>query len=121
MPVTRDLVDSTRIRRAAGHWVGSVNVDAVMAGQDDRPVIIVELSGEEECAGKAVIFRAMVSVVFVGRNGVATETAVFGHIRWKLVVVAEDDRFAVTANRQFRRNGAVEGPHCQRTLIGKIG
>ncbi len=66
MPVTRDLVDSTRIGRAAGHWVGSVNVDAVMPGQDNRPVIVVELSGEEECAGKAVILRAVVSVVLVG-------------------------------------------------------
>ncbi len=51
----------------------------------------------------------------------ATETTVLGHISGKLVVVAEDDRFAVTANRQFRRDGAVESPHCQRTLVGKIG
>src|SRR5258708_30179713 len=50
----------------------------------------------------------------------ANETTVLGHISGKLVVVAEDDRFAVTANRQFRRDGAVESPHCQRTLVGKI-
>src|SRR6476646_1556216 len=35
--------------------------------------------------------------------------------------MTEDDRFAVAANRQLGRNGAVESPHCQRTLIGKIG
>src|SRR6476620_7265463 len=98
MPVTRDLVDSTRIGRAAGHWVSSVNVDAVMPGQDDRPVIVIKLSGEEERAGKAVIFRAMVSVVLVRRNRVASETAVLRDISRKLVVMAEDDRFAVAAD-----------------------
>src|SRR6185312_10749691 len=54
-------------------------------------------------------------------DGVASESAVLGHISGKQVVMAEDDRFAVTANRQFRRNGSVESPECQRTLIGKIG
>src|SRR3954454_2376295 len=34
--------------------------------------------------------------------------------------MAEDDRFAVTANRELWRNGSVESPHRQRTLIGKI-
>src|SRR6476646_3070910 len=115
MPVTRDLVDSTGIGRAAGHWISGVNVDAVMSGQDDRPVIIVKLSGEEERAGKAVVLRAVVSVVLVGGNGVASEATVLRNISRKLVVMAENDRFAVTANRQLGRNGAVESPHCQRT------
>ena len=35
--------------------------------------------------------------------------------------MAEDDWFAVTANRQLGRNGSVESPHGQRALIGKIG
>src|ERR1043165_7299596 len=35
--------------------------------------------------------------------------------------MAEDDRSAVTANRQLGRNGAVESPHCSSDLIGKIG
>src|ERR1700739_250377 len=121
MPVARHLVDSTGIGWAAGHWISSGNVDAVMSGQDDRPVIVVELSGEEKRAGKSVILRAVVSVVLVGRNCVASETTVLRDISWKHVVMAKDDRFAVAANRQLRRNGAVESPHCQRTLIGKIG
>src|SRR6185312_3122725 len=85
-----------------------------------RPVIIVELSGEEERAGKAVIFRAVVSIVLVGGDGVTSKTAVLRDISRKQVVMAEDDRFAVTANRQLGRNGSVESPHRQRTLIGKI-
>src|ERR1051326_1713571 len=121
MPVARHLVDSTGIRRAAGHWVGSVNVDAGMSGQNDRPMIVIELSGEEERAGKAVVFCAVVSVVLMGSDGVASETAVLRDIGRKQVVMAEDDRFAVTANRQLRRNGSVKGPQCQRALVGKIG
>ena len=92
-----------------------------MSGQNDRPVIIVELPGEEERAGKAVVFRAVMSVVLVSGDGVAPKAAVLGDIGGKLVVMAEDDRFAVTANRQLGRNGSVESPHCQRTLVGKIG
>src|SRR6185312_11534345 len=54
-------------------------------------------------------------------DGVASESAVLGHISGKHVVMAENDRFAVTANRQLWRNGPVKSPECQRTLIGKIG
>src|SRR5438270_5373209 len=121
MPVTRDFVNSTGIGWAAGHWIGSINVDGIMSGQNNRPVIIVKLSGEEKRAGKAVVFCAVVSVVFVGRNCVPSEAAVLSYVSGKQVVMAENDWFAVTANRQLGRNGSVEGPHRQRSLIGKIG
>ena len=45
-------------------------------GQNDWPVIVIELVGEEERAGKAVILRTVVSVVLVGGDGVASETIV---------------------------------------------
>ena len=81
MPVTGDFIDSAAVIRAAGARVRSVHVDAVMAGQNDGPVIVIELTREEECAGKAVIFCAVVSVVLVGRNCVATKTTVLRYVR----------------------------------------
>src|ERR1700748_97156 len=50
----------------------------------------------------------------------ATESTVLGYVSRQLVVVAENNRFAITSNGQLRRNGSVEGPHRQRTLIRKI-
>src|ERR1051326_5702296 len=35
--------------------------------------------------------------------------------------MAEQDRFAITANRELGGNRAVESPHRQRTLVGQIG
>src|ERR1700753_1755649 len=50
----------------------------------------------------------------------ATESTVLGYVSRQLVVVAENNRFAITSNDQLRRNSSVEGPHRQRTLIRKI-
>ena len=76
MPVAGDPIDSTAVIRAAGFRIRGIHVDAVMTRENDRPVIIIELSREEECAGEAVVLRAVVAVVLVRRNGVASKTTV---------------------------------------------
>ena len=62
-------------------------VDAVAPGQDDWVVIVVELVREEEGAGKAVVLRPVMSVVFVRRNRVDAEAAVLvlvnGSLLWR--------------------------------------
>src|SRR6185312_14468978 len=119
MPVTRNFVDTAVVSRAAGAGIGSVLVDFKNARQHDWPVIVIELVGEEERAGKAVVLRTMVTVVLVGGNGVASEAVVRVHISRQPVVMAEQDRLTVTALNQVRRNGAVEGPHRVRVLSGE--
>src|SRR5581483_7025188 len=121
MPIARDFVDSTVVSWASGTRIGRVHVDAVMSGQNDGPVIVVKLSGEEELAGKTIVLRAMVSVVLVRGDGVASKAAVLRYICRKLIVMAEKDRLAIAANRQLGRNGSVKGPKCQRPLIGQVG
>src|SRR5579864_7994446 len=110
MPVAWDLIDSTAVIRAAGARIRGIHVDAVMSGQNDWPVIIIELSREEECAGKPVILCAVVSVVLVRRNCVASKTTVQRYVSGKPVVVTENNRLAVAANRQLWRNGSVKSP-----------
>src|SRR5947209_9236690 len=121
MPVAGNFVDSAVIGGAAGATIGCVSVDGVMTGKNDGPVIIVKLSWEEERAGKAIVLCAVMSVVLVRRDGVAPEAAVLRYVIRQLVVMAEQDRLAVTANRQLRRNSAVKSPHRQRPLIRQIG
>src|SRR5215472_14321674 len=106
MPVTGDFVDSAVVGRAAGARISRVLIDAAEnTSEHYRPVIVIELIGEEECAGKAVILRTMVAVVLVRRNGVATEAVVLRHIGGQPVVMAEQERLAVTGLNQLRRNG----------------
>ena len=73
-------------------------------------MIVIKLVGEEECAGEAVIFRAVMPVVLVRRNGVASETIVSVHVRRQRVVMAEKDWLTILALHQLGRNGSIEGP-----------
>src|SRR5205823_11391468 len=93
-------------------------VDAAEAGEDDRPVVIVELAGEEERAGEAVVLGAVVAVVLVSRDGVDPEAAVLA-VERQVVVLAEEDRLAVTADDELWWDRPVEGPHLQRVLGGQ--
>src|SRR5215471_20838167 len=107
MPVTGDLVDSTVVSRAAGARIGGVFIDAAEdSSQHYRPVIVIELIGEEECAGKAVILCTVVAVVLVRRDGVASEAVVLRHIGGQPVVMAEQERLTVASEDQLRRNGS---------------
>src|SRR6185437_15396336 len=111
MPVTGHVVDTAAVIRAAGAGIGCIGVDFKKSGQHDGPVVIVELIGEEERAGEAVIFRAMVAVVFMSRDGVPSEAIVRIDVRRQLVMMAYQDRLTVPALHQFGRDGSVEGPN----------
>src|ERR1700760_434727 len=109
MPVARHFVDTAVVSRAASARIGCIRVDAEVTSKHDWPVIIIELVGEEERAGEAVIFRTMVAVVLVGGDGVATEAIILRDIGGQPVVVAQKNRLTVTSLYQVRRNGAVKG------------
>src|SRR5476651_2843089 len=111
MPVTGLVDESTAAIRAAGHSVRGIRVDAVQTGEHDWPVIVIELTREEECTGKAVILCAVVAVVFVGGNGVTPKAVVGSFVSRQLVVMAENQRFAVLAHNQLWRNRSLECPH----------
>src|SRR6476646_8483514 len=97
MPVARDVGETAAAVGGAGPVVSGAGVEACEAAQLDRPMIVIELPGEEKRAGEAVIFRAMVSVVLVGADSMATETVVLRHIGRQAVEVAEENRLAVLA------------------------
>src|SRR5579871_4500195 len=104
MPVTGDLIDSAVIGRAAGARIGGISVHAEVTSQHYWPVIVIELVGEEERAGKAVILRTVVAVVLVRGDGVAPETVVLRYISRQAIVVAQQNRLTVAALNQHRRN-----------------
>ena len=119
MPVARDLVDSAVVSGAAGAGIGGIGVDGAEARQHDRPVIVIELVGEEERAGKAVILRTVVAVVLVSRDGVAAKAVVLRHISRQAVVMAEQDRLARNGPDQLWRNRSIESPDRVRVLRGE--
>ena len=52
-------------------------------------MVVVELAGEEERAGEAVVLGTVVTVVQVGGESVPPESAVLRHVGRQLVVVPE--------------------------------
>ena len=82
---------------------------------------VVELTGEEKRSGEAVVLRPVVPVVLVGADRMPPEATIHPDIRRQFVVMAEQDRFAITPQHQFRRDGSVESPHRQRSLSGQVG
>ena len=107
MPVARYSGEPAVVVRRRREGIGRVLVDRVQAGEQDRIVVVVELPGEEEGAGEAVVLRAVMSVVLVGRDGVAPEAGVAPDVERQAVVMAEQDAFAITAEQQLRRNRSV--------------
>src|SRR6185295_15513177 len=91
------------------------------ARQHDGPVVVVELAREEKRPGEAVVLRAMVAVVLVRADRVPPEAVVLAHVEWQLVAVAEQDRFAVAADYELRRNGSVERPDRIQVLGREAG
>src|ERR1700760_2325191 len=121
MPVAGHFVDAPASVRAAGAWISGICVHAEMACQHNGPVIVIKLVREEECPGEAVIFCAVMSVVFVRGNRVTTKAVVLCYICRQAVVMAEKNRLTVTALNQIRRNSAVKGPDGVRSLRGEAG
>src|SRR6267143_2346763 len=119
VPVARDAVGTAGVVRGRCFRVRGRRVDAAEAGENDRPVVIVELVGEEERAGEPVVLRAVVAVVLVRRDGVDPEAAVLGRVDRQVVVLAHEDRFAVTADDELGRDRSVEGPHLEGVLNGQ--
>ena len=116
-PVARDLDEAAAVVGARRPAIGRGRVDRAHARQDDWIVVVVELAGEEEGAGEAVVLRAVVAVVLVRRDRVPPEAAVLPHVRGQSVVVAEQDAFPVPSQHQLGRQRAVEGPQRGRLLV----
>ena len=110
MPVTRDFVQSAVVSRAAGQRIGGISIEAEVPAQNDWPVIVIELAGEEVSSGEAIVLRSVMAVVLVRGNGVAAEPVVLRNIERQTVVVAEQNRLAIASDDQLGRNGAVECP-----------
>ena len=89
VPVTTDIGYSAVTVGRPGPRVGGAGIDAIIARQDHRPVVVVELPGERERMGEAVALGRVVAVVFVRSDGVRTEAEVRGGIDRQRVVVAE--------------------------------
>src|SRR6185295_11027803 len=76
VPVARDLRDAAVVGGATGPDIGASGVDALVSGQDDGIVIIIELAGVEIGPGETVVFGPVVPVVLVGRDRMPPEAAV---------------------------------------------
>src|SRR5262249_61403782 len=109
VPVSRDLVDAV-VGGGSGAGIRRVRVDRVVAGQNHRPVVIVVLPGKEEGAREAVVLGPMMSVVLVRGDGVLPEASVTSDVVGKLVVVTEEDRFAIAREDELGRKRPVERP-----------
>src|SRR6266850_1287034 len=48
------------------------------------------------------------------------EAPVLSDVEWKLIAAAENDAFAIAADKQFRREGSIEGPQRQRPLVRQV-
>ncbi|MCY1517724.1 hypothetical protein D9M68_524210 [compost metagenome] len=73
-----------------GAWIAGGGVDGVVAGQLDRPAVVVELAGEKERVGVAVALRRTVAVVLVSRQGMQAEAAVGRRVDRQRVVMTEE-------------------------------
>src|SRR6185295_18547394 len=120
VPVTGNFIKTTRVRWARRHYVLSGVIDGVTASEDDRVVIIVELVREEVGPREAVIFRPVVSVVFVGRNRVHAKPAVVFLVYGESVVKAEQYWLAVAHLHELGRNGSVVSPDLVDLLSRQI-
>ena len=72
-----------------GARIAGVGVYAVVAGQHQRPVVVVELPGQKEGLRVTVALGRAVAVVFVGSYKVVTEAAVGSKLHRQHVVVAQ--------------------------------
>jgi hypothetical protein len=96
-------------------------LDGVVSGQDDWPVVVVELVGKVVRAGEPVVLRPVVPVVLVGGGRVASEPPVQGDVSGKSVVIAEQDGLAISHLQQLGRECAIVGPKRQRILVWEVG
>src|SRR5262249_23567422 len=59
-------------------------------------------------------------VVLVDRGRVPSEAAVLGDAVWQFVAVAEQDGLAIANLHQLGREGPVERPKSERSLVGQV-
>src|SRR5262249_58169863 len=90
-PVSGDFRDAAAAVGTSGPEVGGVRVDGVTPGEDDGPVVIVELAGEKVGARETVVLRTVMAVVFVGRDRVPAKSPVLRDVGGQPVVVAEKE------------------------------
>ncbi len=117
MPVAGNFRDSAISVGGAGARVSGCGIYRVTPCQHHGPVIVIELVWEEVSAGKTVILGAVMAVVQVRGNCMASKTAVLRHINRKFVVMPEQNRFTILRDHQLRRNRAVESPKRAWILI----
>ena len=120
VPVARNLDDAAVVIRAAGVGIGRRRVDRAESGQHHGPVVVVELTGEEESPGEAVVLRPVVGVVLVGRSRVPAESTILGDAEWQAVVVTEQNRLAVADLSELGWERAVERPYSERPLVREV-
>jgi hypothetical protein len=111
MPIARDFVDPAASVGATSLGVGGGGVDGRKSCQHEWIVVVIELVGEEVCAGEPVIFRAVMSVVLVRGKRISAKAVVLSHVGRQAIVVAEEDRFSIASQHQLGRNRAVESPN----------
>ncbi len=120
VPVTRDFHQATGVRGTRRTRVRSSGVDGVAPGEDDWIVVIVELIRKEEGAGKAVVLRSVMAVVFVSGDCMNAETSVLILENGKFVVETEEDWFAVTYLHELGRNASVVSPELVSVLVRQV-
>ena len=83
LPTRRFVVHIQRLTgntRCCSTWLICRGINAVMTRKRYRPAIIVELTRIEKCTGHTVTFCRIMTIVFVGSNGVHTKPSVGRHI-----------------------------------------
>src|SRR5262249_48636626 len=88
-PVSWNFGDAAAAVGAPGPAIGGIRVDRVAPCENNRPVVVIKLSGEEKSASEAVILRPVVSVVLVRGDRVPAEAPVLRNVSRQPVVMAE--------------------------------
>ena len=108
--ITGDVDDSAVTIGVTCAGIGSIGVDRVRTCKDHGPAIVVELSREEEGVGETIAFGRVVTVVFVGGEGVSSKAHVGCDVDGQGVVVAHQEPSAIAHAKEFGGQGAVPGP-----------
>src|ERR1041384_1782290 len=83
-------------------------VCGIHAGEDVRVVLIVKLATIPEVAGEAIALRWRVAVVQVRCNLIFSKATIISR---QIVMIANQDRFAISRDIKWTRNHSVEAPH----------
>src|SRR5262249_1630668 len=117
--VAGDPDDAGAIVGATGGRDRRVDVDLVAPGEGRAPAVVVEGAGEVVHVGGTIALGAVVRFVEVQLMLVAPKAAVLGTIDRQIIIDAGNDRLAVAALDQRRREGARRGVEWR--MAGDIG